>query len=181
MLCCDLCSVQNSENKIMLVVTSCTRSVNPIVIANLVYDNSLSRDISIHLFIWRLWHKHRPPLWSSGQCSWLQIQRSGFDSRRYQIFWEVLGLEQGLLSLVSTTEELLEIKHCGSGLESREYGLSDPSRWPRGALYPQKTSSGRSVGIVRSRTQVTEIYGTNSEIGRPLWSRKPTYIPFKIR
>jgi hypothetical protein len=28
-----------------------------------------------------------PPLWSSGQSSWLQIQRSEFDSRRYQIFW----------------------------------------------------------------------------------------------
>jgi hypothetical protein len=27
----------------------------------------------------------RPPLWSSGQSSWLQIQRSGFDSRRYRI------------------------------------------------------------------------------------------------
>jgi hypothetical protein len=26
--------------------------------------------------------------------SWLQIQRSGFDSRRYQIFWEVVGLER---------------------------------------------------------------------------------------
>jgi hypothetical protein len=31
---------------------------------------------------------HRPPLWSSCQSSWLQIQRSGFDSRRYQIFSE---------------------------------------------------------------------------------------------
>jgi hypothetical protein len=29
---------------------------------------------------------HGPPLWSSGQSSWLQIQRSGFDSRRYQMF-----------------------------------------------------------------------------------------------
>jgi hypothetical protein len=27
-----------------------------------------------------------PPLWSSGQSSWLQIQRSGFDSRRYHVF-----------------------------------------------------------------------------------------------
>jgi hypothetical protein len=27
-----------------------------------------------------------PLLWSSGQSSWLQIQRSGFNSRRYQIF-----------------------------------------------------------------------------------------------
>jgi hypothetical protein len=49
-----------------------------------------------------------PPLWSSGQSSWLQIQRSGFDSRHYQIFWEVVGLERGPLSLVSTTEELLD-------------------------------------------------------------------------
>jgi hypothetical protein len=46
-------------------------------------------------------------VWSSGQSSWLQIQKSGFDSRRYQIFWEVVGLERGQLSLVSTTEELL--------------------------------------------------------------------------
>jgi hypothetical protein len=28
----------------------------------------------------------RLPLWSSGQSSWLQIQTSGIDSRRYQIF-----------------------------------------------------------------------------------------------
>jgi hypothetical protein len=37
--------------------------------------------------------------------SWVQIQRSGFISRRYQIFWEVVGLERGPISLVSTTEE----------------------------------------------------------------------------
>jgi hypothetical protein len=49
----------------------------------------------------------RSPLWSSGQSSWLQIQRSGFDSRRYHISWEVVVLERGPLSLVSTIEELL--------------------------------------------------------------------------
>jgi hypothetical protein len=104
----------------------------------------------------------RPPLWSSGQSSSLQIQRSGFDSRRYQIFWEVVDLERGPLSIVSTTEELLERKSSGSGLENREYGLRDPSCWPRGTLYPQKlaitplTSGGGSVGIIRSRTQTTE-------------------------
>jgi hypothetical protein len=32
---------------------------------------------------------------------------SGFDSRCYQIFREVVGLERGPLSLVSSTEELL--------------------------------------------------------------------------
>jgi hypothetical protein len=34
----------------------------------------------------------------------------GFDFRRYQIFWEVVGLELGLLSLVRIIEELLERK-----------------------------------------------------------------------
>jgi hypothetical protein len=67
-----------------------------------------------------------PPLWS--RRSWLQIQRSGFDSRRCQIFWEVFGLERGPLSLGSTIEELLERKSSGFGLESREYGRRDPSR-----------------------------------------------------
>jgi hypothetical protein len=60
-----------------------------------------------------------PPLCSSGQSSWLQIQRSGFDYRRYQIIEEVVGLERGSLSLVSTTEELLERKCSSSGLENQ--------------------------------------------------------------
>jgi hypothetical protein len=62
-----------------------------------------------------------PPLWSCGQSSWLYIQRSEFHSWRYQIFWEVMGLERGPLSLVSTIEELLERKSSGSGLENRNY------------------------------------------------------------
>jgi hypothetical protein len=62
-------------------------------------------------------------LWSSGP--WPQIQRSGFDFRRYQIFWEVVGLERGLHSLVTTIEELLGRKSSGSGLENREYGRRD--------------------------------------------------------
>jgi hypothetical protein len=106
----------------------------------------------------------RPPLWSSGQNSRLQIRRPGFDSQSYHIFWEVVGLTQGPLSLVSTTEELLGRKSSSSGLESREYGGRNPSRWPRGTLYPQKlaltspTNGGRSVGIFRSRTQTTEFF-----------------------
>jgi hypothetical protein len=52
----------------------------------------------------------------------------GFDSRAYQIFWEVVGLERGPLSLVSTTEELLGRNSSGSGLENREYGRGDPLR-----------------------------------------------------
>jgi hypothetical protein len=56
--------------------------------------------------------------------------RSGFDSRRYLISLEVVGLERGPLSLVSTTEELLGRKSSGSSLENRDYGRRDPSRWP---------------------------------------------------
>jgi hypothetical protein len=101
-------------------------------------------------------------LWSSGQSSWLQIERFLFDSRRYHIIWEVVGLERGPLSLVSTIEELLERKSSGSGQENRDYGRRDPSRWPLGTIYTQKlaltslTSCGVSVGIVRSRTPVME-------------------------
>jgi hypothetical protein len=106
-----------------------------------------------------------PPMWSSGQSSWLQIQRLGFDSRRYHIFWEVVVLEQGPLGLMSTIEELHGRESSCSGLE--QYGRSDPSCWPGDTFYPQKlaltlpTSGGRSVHIVRSRTNATELLCRN--------------------
>jgi hypothetical protein len=62
-----------------------------------------------------------------------QIRRPGFDSRHNQKK-KVVGLERGPLSLVSTTEELLDRKSSGSCLENREYGRRDPSSWPRGTL-----------------------------------------------
>jgi hypothetical protein len=49
----------------------------------------------------------------------------------------VVGLERGPLSLVSTTEELLDCK---------KLAITSP------------TSGGRSVGIVRSQTQKMEFY-----------------------
>jgi hypothetical protein len=104
------------------------------------------------------------PLWSSDQSSWLQIQMPGLDSQRYHIFWEVVGLERGPLSLVSTIEELLGRKSSGSDLENLDYGSRDSLRWPRGIIYPQKlaltslTSGGRSAGIVRSLTHDTEFF-----------------------
>jgi hypothetical protein len=51
----------------------------------------------------------------SGCSSW----GPGFDSGSYQIFWEVVGLQQrGPLSLVCTTEEPLGRKSSDSGLEN---------------------------------------------------------------
>jgi hypothetical protein len=116
---------------------------------------------------------------AGGQSSWLQIQRSGFDSRRYQNFWEVVGLERGPLSLVSTTEELFERKSSGSGIEIREYCHRDLSRWPCGTLCQKKlalispTSGGRSVGIVRSRTHATEfsLFLKHSMLQLHMWQR----------
>jgi hypothetical protein len=87
----------------------------------------------------------------------------GFDSRHYQIFWEVIGLERCTLSLVSSIETLLGRKSSGAGLESLEYCRRNQLRWPRDNLCPPKkltpsspTSGGRPVGIVRSRTKATK-------------------------
>jgi hypothetical protein len=122
-----------------------------------------------------------------GQSSWLQIQRSGFDSRRYQIFWEVVDLKRGPLSLVSTTEELFGRKIMGSCLEDREYGRRDSSRWPSGTLYKQKLaltllkSRSRSIGMVRSRTQATE-FSLVLDLGtRWRWVPSFTSRPFQSR
>jgi hypothetical protein len=74
-----------------------------------------------------------------------------------------VGLERGPLSLVSTTEELLGSNSSGSGLESREYGRRirhaddvAPSIRKKLAL-TSLTSGGRSVGILRLRTEATEL------------------------
>jgi hypothetical protein len=106
--------------------------------------------------IWREEYKERKKetnKQSNNQTNF--VAWDGFDSRRFQIIWEVVDLERGPLSLVSTTEELLERKIIDFGLESREYGRRDPPRWPQGTRYQQKlaptspTSGGSSVGIVR--------------------------------
>jgi hypothetical protein len=105
--------------------------------------------------------RKRPPLWSSGQSSWLQIQRLWFYSQRHQISWEIVGLERGPLSLVNTTEKLLGRKSSDSGLETEITAVGDDYVT---TLYPQKlaltshTRGGHSVGTALSRTQATEFF-----------------------
>jgi hypothetical protein len=43
----------------------------------------LRTDSALRAFVW-VYFSSRPPLWSSGQSSWIQIRRPGFDSRHYQ-------------------------------------------------------------------------------------------------
>jgi hypothetical protein len=103
-------------------------------------------------------------VWFSRQSFWLQVYKSRFHSRHYQIFCEVVSLERGPLGLVSTIEELIERRSSGSALENREYDCRDPSRRPRDTLYPQMlaltslTSGGRSVDIVLSQTKASEFF-----------------------
>jgi hypothetical protein len=93
----------------------------------------------------------------------------GFDSRHCHIFWEVVGLERGPLSLVTIIEELLEWKSSGSCQEIRIKGQGDPLRWQRDTLYPQKfaltspTSGCSSVGIFRLRTKGHEVFLSNED------------------
>jgi hypothetical protein len=101
--------------------------------------------------------KSRQPLWSSSQSSWLQNQRSGSDSRYYQV-WVWNGSTQPREYNWGAAWR----KSSGSSLENREFGHGDTLRWPRNTVYPQKlaltspTRGSQSVGIVRSRTQATE-------------------------
>jgi hypothetical protein len=76
------------------------------------------------------------------------MQRSGLDSRRYQIFWEVVGLERGPLSLVSTIVGLLARKSSGFCLEIREYGCRGFAALT--TRYPLSAKVGTNVAVARS-------------------------------
>jgi hypothetical protein len=57
----------------------------------------------------------RPPLWSSGQSSWLQIQRIRVRFPALPDFLRNSGSGTGSTQPLSTTEELFEWKSSGSG------------------------------------------------------------------
>jgi hypothetical protein len=85
---------------------------------NTVYLDFTMNEMSY--FFHREEHFLSPTLWFSGQSFWLQIHRSRVRFPALPDFWEAAGLERGPLSLVRTTEELLEGKSRGSGLENRD-------------------------------------------------------------
>jgi hypothetical protein len=58
-----------------------------------------------------------------------------------------------MLSLKSTIEDLLERNSSGSGPEIKDYGCGNALHCPQKLVLTSPTSSGRSVGIVRTRTK----------------------------
>jgi hypothetical protein len=72
---------------------------------------SLKRDIYIYIERER---ERGPPLWSSGQSSWLQILGSRVRFPGTTREKNVVDLERDSLRLVSTTEELLDRKVAAS-------------------------------------------------------------------
>jgi hypothetical protein len=98
-----------------------------------------------------------------GRVSGYRSRSSEFDFQRYQIFWEVVGLERGPLNFVSITEELLEWKSSGFGsrkprLTSVGIRCADHATLSirKELALTSPKSGGRSVGIVRLRTKVTK-------------------------
>jgi hypothetical protein len=93
-----------------------------------------------------------------GYRSWGPGSIPGTTRKKRKKYWVWNGVHSA--SRVQLRSYLIE--SSGSCLENREYDGRNPSRWPRGTLYPQKlaitspTSGGRSVGIVRSRAQAME-------------------------
>jgi hypothetical protein len=93
-----------------------------------------------------------------------------FDSQRYQIFWEVVGLERGPLSLVETTEELLDWESSGCGSRRpwlRPWGsnaLTSDTLCPQKVALTSPKSGCRSVGIVRLRAKTMEFSFSFSKV-----------------
>jgi hypothetical protein len=79
---------------------------------------------------------------------WVQTQRSRVRFPRFQIFWEAAGLQRGPLSLVRTTEELLEEKVSAAVYKTEINDRGNPLRWPRDTLYPQKLALLRQQAVV---------------------------------
>jgi hypothetical protein len=106
----------------------------------------------------------RISLWSSGQTSWLQIQRSRV---RFPALPDFLRSSESGMGSTQPREDNWGAtwkESSGSGLETEMNGRGDPLRWPRDILYPLKwaitspTSGGRSVGIVRWRIKALEFF-----------------------
>ena len=151
-----------------------------------------------------------PPLWSSGQSFWLQIQRSRVRFQALPDFLSISGSETGSTQPRELNWGATWIKKVAAPVQKTEInGRGDLLPWPREPLYPQKlaltspTGGGRSVGIFHSRTKATKFvcfwlmicssslisnyavvhfYAVSSSLILvwPLWVRFPESLPTKL-
>jgi hypothetical protein len=122
----------------------------------------LWRHIVTSIWITRSIFHHWPSLWPRVPGYRSRGPSSNPGTTRF--FWEVGSLERGPLSLLSTIKEVLKRKISVSGLENRDYSrrrsAALSTRHPsicKKLVLPSPTRGGRSVSIVRSRTQATEL------------------------
>jgi hypothetical protein len=151
---CIMNRVINSE----IIPCSPPRPQKRVGVVNGVWFKSVAQDsllcycflLKLQLWFIRL-YIFLLPLWSSGVVILATDPEARFRIPALPISWEVMGMEQGPLSLVSTAEELLEREGSGSGLENLKYGRRDPSRWPHDTLYPQKLAlTSATTAVARS-------------------------------
>jgi hypothetical protein len=100
--------------------------------------------------------------------------------RRYQIMWEVVGLQRGPLSLMSTVEDLLERKISGCGLKTKNTVEGDPPRWLRDTSLSTKFGTnfvdkrrplGRYSSFANSGHGVSYLeFGTMDKVPEPIGS-----------
>jgi hypothetical protein len=114
------------------------------------------------LNIWESREAVGPPVWSSGQSSLLQIQRSRVRFLALPDFLSISGSWTGSTQPREDNWGATWKDSSGSGLNPEINGRGDSLRWPRDTLYPlnlalnSPISGGRSVGIVRWRTKPPE-------------------------
>jgi hypothetical protein len=96
--------------------------------------------------------KHRQPLWSSGQSSWLRTQRSRVRFPALPNFLSAVSLERGPLSLVRTNEKLLERKVALRSINLRLTTVGDLPRWTRDTPLSAKVGNKfrRQVAVAQS-------------------------------
>jgi hypothetical protein len=122
---------------------------------------SLVQDVIFDLANFTVCSSDWPPLWSSGQSFWLQIQRSRVRFPALPHFLSSSGSGMGSTQPRELNWGATWIKKVAAPVQKTEInGRGDPLRWPRYTPSIRKklaltspTGGGRSVGIVRSRTK----------------------------